>query len=88
MLRIGRCPVRDIMLVENRRLTPCPRPVWDGMWVFGGTFRPAGDTSAIRPHGDAGIASLRQTLTKSSAWITQNLTQILFPYHNFSPHTV
>jgi hypothetical protein len=30
------------MLVENRRLTPCPRPVWDGMWVFAGTFRPAG----------------------------------------------
>jgi hypothetical protein len=33
---------RDIMLVENKRLTPCPRPVWDGMWIFGGTFRPAG----------------------------------------------
>jgi hypothetical protein len=33
---------RDKMLVENGRLTPCTRPVWDGMWVFGNTFRPAG----------------------------------------------
>jgi hypothetical protein len=35
-------PVRDYMLVENRRLTPRSRPVRDGMWILGGTFRPAG----------------------------------------------
>jgi hypothetical protein len=41
-ITIPRMSWRDIMLVENRRLTPCTRPVWDEMWVFGNTFRPAG----------------------------------------------
>ncbi|MDR1116297.1 MAG: hypothetical protein LBL33_09195 [Tannerella sp.] len=33
-------PVWDGILVEPVRLIPCTRPVRDGMWVFGNTFRP------------------------------------------------
>jgi hypothetical protein len=32
-ITVSRMSRRDIMLVENRRLTPRIRPVWDGMWV-------------------------------------------------------